>query len=76
MPANRNFNIPIFKNIARFAHEADIREGKISVLAPVGTAVIGAREGETVEWNVPNGLRRLKIVKVTYQPEAAGNFHL
>jgi len=59
-----------------YPHEADIREGKISVLAPVGTAVIGAREGETVEWNVPNGLRRLKIVKVTYQPEAAGNFHL
>jgi regulator of nucleoside diphosphate kinase len=56
--------------------EADIREGKISILAPVGTAIIGAREGETIEWNVPNGLRRLKIKKVTCQPEAAGDFSL
>ncbi len=59
-----------------YPHEADIREGKISILAPVGTAIIGAREGETVEWNVPNGVRRLKILKVTYQPEAAGDFSL
>ncbi len=59
-----------------YPHEADIREGKISILAPVGTAIIGAREGETIEWNVPNGLRRLKIKKVTHQPEAAGDFSL
>ncbi len=59
-----------------YPQEADIREGKISILAPVGTAIIGAREGETIEWNVPNGLRRLKIKKVTYQPEAAGDFSL
>ncbi len=59
-----------------YPHEADIREGKISVLAPVGTAIIGAREGETIEWNVPNGVRRLKILKVTFQPEAAGDFSL
>ncbi len=57
-----------------YPHEADIREGKISVLAPVGTAIIGAREGETIEWNVPNGIRRLKIKKVTFQPEASGDF--
>jgi regulator of nucleoside diphosphate kinase len=57
-----------------YPHEADIREGKISVLAPIGTAIIGAREGETIEWNVPNGVRRLKIRKVTYQPEAAGDY--
>lgn len=57
-----------------YPQEADIREGKISVLAPVGTAIIGAREGETIEWNVPNGIRRLKIKKVTFQPEASGDF--
>lgn len=59
-----------------YPHEADIREGKISILAPVGTAIIGAREGETIEWNVPNGVRRLKILEVAYQPEAAGDFAL
>lgn len=59
-----------------YPHEADIREGRISVLAPIGTAIIGAREGETIEWSVPNGVRRLKIQKVTYQPEASGDFSL
>ena len=59
-----------------YPHEADIREGKISILAPIGTAIIGAREGETIEWNVPNGVRRLKVIKVTYQPEATGDFFL
>ncbi len=59
-----------------YPHEADIREGKISVLAPIGTAIIGAREGDTIEWKVPNGLRRLKIRKVSFQPEAAGEYQL
>jgi len=59
-----------------YPHEADIREGKISVLAPIGTAIIGARAGETIEWSVPNGVRRLKILEVAYQPEAAGDFLL
>ncbi len=34
------------------------------------------REGSTVEWKVPSGTRRLKIIKVLYQPESAGDFHL
>lgn len=50
---------------------ADISENRISVLAPVGTAIIGQREGDTVEWSVPAGLRRLKIEEVIYQPERA-----
>jgi regulator of nucleoside diphosphate kinase len=45
----------------------------ISVLAPVGTAMLGYRTGDVIEWPVPKGLRRLKVLDVIYQPEAAGS---
>ncbi len=47
-------------------------ENSISVLAPIGTAMLGYRVGDVIEWPVPKGIRRLKIVEVIYQPEAAG----
>ncbi len=59
-----------------FPSEADSEHGKISVLAPIGTALLGYRVGDTVEWTVPGGLRRLKIERILYQPEAAGDYHL
>ena len=55
---------------------ADVHAKKISVLAPVGTAILGYRAGDTVHWGVPAGVRRLRIEEVVYQPEAAGDFHL
>ena len=59
-----------------FPSEAESERGKISVLAPVGTALLGYRVGDTVEWKLPGGLRRLKIERILYQPEAAGDYHL
>jgi regulator of nucleoside diphosphate kinase len=59
-----------------FPSEANFDEGKISVLAPVGTAMLGYRVGDTIEWQVPSGLRRLKIEELLYQPEAAGDYNL
>jgi regulator of nucleoside diphosphate kinase len=59
-----------------FPSEADFERGKISILAPIGTALIGYRAGDTVEWSVPSGMRRLQIEEITYQPEAAGDYHL
>jgi regulator of nucleoside diphosphate kinase len=59
-----------------FPNEADVDEGKISVLAPVGTAMIGYRAGDVIEWEVPSGLRRLKVEEIIYQPEASGDYHL
>jgi len=59
-----------------FPTEADFSQGKISVLAPVGTAILGYRSGDTIEWSVPSGLRRLKVDEIVYQPEAAGHFDL
>lgn len=57
-----------------FPNEADASSGAISVLAPIGTAILGYREGDVVEWPVPSGVRRIRIVNVIYQPEAAGHF--
>lgn len=59
-----------------FPAEANFERGRISILAPIGTALLGYRAGETVEWKVPGGVRRLKIERVLYQPEAAGDYHL
>ncbi len=59
-----------------FPSEADFERGKISILAPIGTALIGYRAGDTVEWKVPAGIRHLRIDEVVYQPEAAGDYHL
>ena len=56
--------------------DADIERGRLSVLPPVGTAILGHTEGDIIEWRVPAGLRRFKVEKVLYQPEAAGDFFL
>ena len=59
-----------------FPENASIEHDRISVLAPIGTAMLGQREGEEFEWEVPAGRVRLKVVKVLYQPEAARHYHL
>lgn len=55
-----------------YPREADISKGRISVLAPIGTALLGYREGDIIHWEVPAGKKRLKIVRVDYQPEDGG----
>lgn len=47
-------------------------ENTVSILAPIGTAMLGYRVGDVIEWRVPKGLRRLKVLEVTAQPETAG----
>jgi regulator of nucleoside diphosphate kinase len=55
---------------------ADIDAGKISVLVPVGTALLGLRVGQSIDWELPGGERqRYRIAAVPYQPEAAGEPH-
>lgn len=59
-----------------FPQDANVDEGKISIMSPIGTALIGYCEGDIIEWAVPAGVRRLVVEKILYQPEAAGDFHL
>jgi regulator of nucleoside diphosphate kinase len=57
--------------------DADASSGKISVLSPVGAALLGESEGQEVELPLPHGqTRRIRINSVLYQPEAQGDFAL
>lgn len=56
-----------------YPNEADISAGRISVLVPVGTALLGLRVGQSIDWELPNvQKRRYRVIAVPYQPEAAG----
>lgn len=59
-----------------YPEDADHRAGKLSVCSDVGTAILGYREGDAFDWRMPDRTRHIRIGKVLYQPEAAGNFHL
>ena len=56
-----------------FPADADIEKKRISVLAPIGTALIGYRAGDHVEWRTPGGTKRFEIEEVLFQPEAAAS---
>jgi regulator of nucleoside diphosphate kinase len=48
--------------------KADIKKRKISVMAPIGTALIGFRQGQEVKWQVPAGIKTFTIIKVINTP--------
>lgn len=53
-----------------YPEQADAAAGRLSILAPIGTAIIGFAEGDTFAWRTPGGTRQLLIRKVS--PPAAG----
>ena len=56
-----------------YPHAADVSAGRISILAPVGAALLGLSVGDCIDWPVPSGkVRKLKVTAVLYQPEAEG----
>jgi regulator of nucleoside diphosphate kinase len=59
-----------------FPELADIEQGRLSVVSPIGTAILGYAKGDTLSWQTPGGPRKLRILDIPYQPEAAGDFHL
>jgi len=59
-----------------YPQDASRAEEKVSILAPIGTAILGYRTGDTIQWKVPDGVRKLKVKKILYQPEASGDFEL
>lgn len=56
--------------------EADLASNRLSVLSPIGTAILGFKEGDFIQWKVPSGVAGIHVKKVIYQPEAAGDYHL
>jgi regulator of nucleoside diphosphate kinase len=59
-----------------FPHQADADKGHVSIFAPIGTALLGYRVGDIIEWNVPAGIAKWEVMKIVYQPESAGDYHL
>jgi len=59
-----------------YPQDASLERGRVSVLAPVGAALLGLSVGQEIEWQQPGGkAKRLRILSVTYQPQAAGETH-
>jgi regulator of nucleoside diphosphate kinase len=56
-----------------YPNEADMSENMVSVLSPIGTAILGYRAGDVVEWSVPDGTVAIHVKSIEYQPEAAGD---
>lgn len=59
-----------------YPKDADASRGHISVLAPIGSALLGMRVGHEIEWQLPTGRRRVRVLEIRYQPEAQGDLHL
>jgi regulator of nucleoside diphosphate kinase len=56
-----------------FPEDADPSQGKISILAPIGTAMLGYKTGDVFEWDTPGGKRTIGVKEILYQPESAGD---
>lgn len=59
-----------------YPEDADLSAMKLSIFSPIGTAILGYKEGNIVEWEVPSGTSKIHIKKILYQPEAAGDYDL
>jgi regulator of nucleoside diphosphate kinase len=60
-----------------YPEEANVASAKLSVLSPMGAALLGARAGKSVKYSAPNGAQRsLRIDRVAFQPEATGQHTL
>ena len=59
-----------------FPEQADVAQGRLSVVSPIGTAILGYSKGDAITWQTPGGPRQIQIVDIPYQPEAAGDYHL
>lgn len=59
-----------------YPKDVDASGGTISILAPVGSALLGLSVGDEIEWPKPGGgMLRVRIEEVTYQPERSGEYH-
>jgi len=54
-----------------FPSDENYEDRRISILAPIGTAMLGYRIGDIFEWKAPAGVMRMRVEEILYQPEAA-----
>ncbi|MCK9228644.1 MAG: nucleoside diphosphate kinase regulator [Syntrophorhabdaceae bacterium] len=59
-----------------FPSKAGVAGKAVSILAPMGIALIGYREGDVLEWELPTGKVNIQIDEIIYQPERLGNYDL
>lgn len=59
-----------------YPENADSREHKISILSPIGLALIGRKIGDQVSWKIPAGMGHFEILDIPYQPESVGEYSL
>ena len=59
-----------------FPSDADLEEGKLSILSDLGVAILGYSVGDTIEWEFSEGLKRIRIDMIGFQPEAAKQYEL
>lgn len=59
-----------------YPDDADEAAGRLPVHAGLGTAILGCREGDAFGWRLAGRACRIRVLRVLYQPEAAGDFHL
>lgn len=59
-----------------YPSDAEPQKGNLSILSNLGVALIGFSVGDTIEWNSPEGLRRLKVNSIDFQPEAIKRYDL
>ena len=59
-----------------FPNKVGLTENGVSIMAPVGAALIGQREGDKIKWKGPAGEKRFQVTEIIYQPERIGNYNL
>ncbi|ACS87419.1 nucleoside diphosphate kinase regulator [Musicola paradisiaca] len=66
------------EHIRTLVYPATLKDSseQISVMAPLGAALLGMHVGKTINWPLPNGEEtRIEVMELLYQPEAAGEYH-
>jgi len=59
-----------------YPEEANLKQNKVSIFAPMAIGLLGYRKGDEIEWTVPKGKVKVIIEEIIYQPEASGNYEL
>lgn len=59
-----------------FPDKMDAVKNPVSILSPLGTAMIGYKVGDVFTWESPTGMQQVEVLDILYQPERVGNFSL